>query len=343
MKTIDVLLLIDDNPGHYHLAEGVIAALERLVRTNVTRMKVVRRWWVPGRLLAKIANSKTSNNIMLKLGYGINLDDLAPAQLVISAGGNTLGANVAAARALGAENIFIGSVRRFQPENFSIVVTSYERFSHLPRHLVSLKPCKLDPDDLGRRERPVSFSPDNPPETAGLLLGGDTPRYKYTGDEWQKIADMADAIHRCYGTRWLISNSRRTPDLASDLFAQKAAGTDTGIEFIDFRTAGPGTLGRIFETADIIACTEDSSTMISEAIAARIPVIGLTPAVHSFSSQEQEYRHYLQHNNWTKSLPIDTLSPEVIEKALTEIVPMKENHLDQLAGKLAQRLPGLLS
>jgi len=275
---------------------------------------------------------------MLKLGYGINLEDLTPAQLVISAGGNTLGANVAAARVLAADNIFIGSVRRFQPENFSIVVTSYERFSHLPRHLVSLKPCKLDPDAIGR-----SKAPHTAPATAGLLLGGNTPRYKYTGDEWQRLVDMVDQVHERSGTRWLISNSRRTPDFASDLFAQKAADTDKQIEFIDFRTAGPGTLGRIFETADIIACTEDSSTMISEAIAARIPVIGLTPEIHSFSPQEQEYRHYLQHNNWTKSLTIATLSPEVIEQTLAEIIPMKENHLDLLAERLAQRLPGLLS
>ncbi len=335
MKTIEVLLLVDDNPGHYHLAEGVIAALERLVHTNVTRTRIERNWWAPGRLLAKMANAKAPNKVMLKLGYGINPEDLAPAQLVISAGGNTLGANVAAARALGAENIFVGSVRRFQPENFSIVVTSYERFADLPRHLVSLKPCKLDPNNLER--------PKTPPATAGLLLGGDTPRYKYTSDEWQRLADMVDAVHSDNGTRWLISNSRRTPDFASDLFAQKAAGSDNGIEFIDFRISGPGTLGRIFETADIIACTEDSSTMISEAIAARIPIIGLTPAVHSFSPQEQEYRHYLQNNNWTRSLSIDTLSPEVIKRTLAEIIPMKQNHLDLLVERLAQRLPGLLS
>ena len=338
MKTIEVLLLVDGNPGHYHLAEGVITALERGVRTNVTRIKIKRSWWAPGRLLAKMANAKTSHKMMLKLGYGINLDDLPPAQLVISAGGNTLGANVAAARALVADNIFVGSVRRFQPENFSIVITSYQRFSHLPRHLVSLKPCKLDPDDLAQPNPPHTT-----PAIAGLLLGGDTPRYKFTGDEWQKLADMVDAVHSDNGTRWLISNSRRTPDFASDLFAQKAAGSDTAIEFIDFRSAGPGTLDKIFKTADIIACTEDSSTMISEAIAARIPVIGLTPEIHSFSPQEQEYRHYLQHNNWTKSLSIATLSPQTIEQALAGIIPMKENHLDLLAERLAQRLPALLS
>jgi len=338
MKTIEVLLLVDDNPGHYHLAEGVIAALERLVGTNITRVRIKRRWWAPGRLLARMANAKVSNKVTLKLGYGINPDDLAPTQLVISAGGNTLGANVAAARALAADNIFIGSVRRFQPENFSIVITSYQRYADLPRHLVSLKPCKLDPDAFCRPK-----TSHTTPATAGLLLGGDTPRYKYTGDEWQRLADMVDQVHRRSGTRWLISNSRRTPDFASDLFAQKAAGTDKQIEFIDFRTAGPGTLGRIFETADIIACTEDSSTMLSEAVAARIPVIGLTPEIHSFSPQEQEYRHYLQHNNWTKSLAIATLSPEVIEKALARIIPMKQNHLNLLAEKLAQRLPGLLS
>ncbi len=343
MKTLKVLLLVDDKPGHYNLAQGVIAALERLVNINTTRINVRQRRWAPGRLLSSLVNNKVSDKTILKIGYGISRKDLPRADLVISAGGNTLAANISAARTWHAENIFIGSLRRFYPHDFSVVITSYQRFAHLPRHLVCLKPSTLDPDALGHAQNASEFGSGNPPAIAGLLLGGNTSDYKYKPDEWQRLIDLVGETHACWGTRWLVSNSRRTPDFASDLFAQKAAQTASPIEFIDYRSAGPGTVQRIYTSADVILCSNDSSSMISEAIAARQQVIGLTPKVHNFNPQEQQYRQYLEQNNWTRTLAIAALSPEIIEKTLAQIHPMQQNHLDLLAEKLKQRLPGLLS
>ena len=60
--------------------------------------------------------------------------------------------------------------------------------------------------------------------------------------------------------------------------------------FIDYRTAGPGTLPEVFATAEVIVCTEDSSTMISEAVSARLPVVGVAPAAHRFTDEEEAYR-----------------------------------------------------
>ena len=53
--------------------------------------------------------------------------------------------------------------------------------------------------------------------------------------------------------------------------------------FIDFRTAGPGTLPQIFAKSDAIVSTEDSSSMISEAVSARLPVIGVSPRAARFT------------------------------------------------------------
>ncbi len=343
MKTLKVLLLADDKPGHYHLAQGVIAALEKLVTVNTTCLEVKQKWWAPGRMLSPLVNNKVSCKAILKFGYGINTQDLPGADLVISAGGNTLAANIAAARACDADNIFIGSLRRFDPRDFSVVITSYERYGDRPRHLVCLKPSTLDPDALGRTEESPRYGTGTPPAIAGLLLGGNTTDYKYQPEDWQQLIALIDNTHQSWGTKWLISNSRRTPGDASDLFAQKSAEADNWIEFIDYRSAGPGTLEQIYASANVILCTNDSSSMISEAIAARLPVIGITPKVHNFTAQEQEYRHYLEQNNWTKTLAIASLSPEIIEQTLTQIHPMQQNHLDLLAEKLKQRLPGILS
>ena len=48
---LKVIFLADTRPGHYHLAEGVIAAVARLRPVEVTRIEVKRKWIVPTRWL----------------------------------------------------------------------------------------------------------------------------------------------------------------------------------------------------------------------------------------------------------------------------------------------------
>src|SRR6185437_12631182 len=83
---------------------------------------------------------------------------------------------------------------------------------------------------------------------------------------------------------------RRTPASVADKIAALAEDDTVVARFIDYRTAGPGTLPEIFGKADVIVCTEDSSTMISEAVSARLPVVGAAPAAHRFTDEEQDYR-----------------------------------------------------
>ena len=49
-----ILILSDGRPGHYHLAEGVAAAIARRRPTQVTRIAISKRKAIPGRLLARL-------------------------------------------------------------------------------------------------------------------------------------------------------------------------------------------------------------------------------------------------------------------------------------------------
>lgn len=342
MDALHILHLSDGRPGHYHLAEGVIAALGRARETAVTTQEIKRRWVVPGRLLrALLDQKKVSPEFVLKLGYGFDAHALAPVGLVISSGGQTLPANVAATRALGAGNIFVGSLRGVAPENFSLIISSYERHAGLPRHLVTLKPSALDPDTLRRPSKVPTYGPANPPELAGLLIGGDSGLFKYKEDEWSRLLDFAREVSNAWGTRWLVSTSPRTDRQTAEAAFSLAKDKKVIADFIDFKLTGPGTLEKIFAKADMILCSEDSSTMISEAAWARLPVIGVSPAHHAFKPEEREYRQLLVHNNWCRFLPIARLNVERFGSALAEIEPFSENPLDGLAGELQTRLPEL--
>jgi len=340
---LKVIFLADTRPGHYHLAQGVIAALERLRPVEVTRIEVQRKWIVPTRWLrARITAKSFYPPRMLRMAYRIDAEAIPQADLVVSAGGETHMPNLCVTRLLGVPNIFCGSLlRNLGPENFSLIISSYERDVASPRHLVVLKPSSIDPDALGRPAVVPRYGPDKHPAVAGLLVGGKAGPFRYKRQEWERLLSFMAEVSKAWGTRWLVSTSRRTPDTVADRIAELAKDDGVIARFIDFRTAGPGTLPEIFASAEVIVCTEDSSTMISEAVSARLPVVGVAPKAHRFTAEEKDYRNFLMKNGWCRVLPIADLSPDAFAGALAEIEPLQENPLDALAAKLKERLPEL--
>lgn len=341
MRPLNVLLISDDRPGHYHLSEGVVAAMSRLRPVRVSRLTVRRRGWIPARTLAQLMIAGMTPRTVLRLGFGIDVASLPAADLIVSAGGETQVANAAIAHLTGAMNIFCGSLRRLPPEAFSLVISSYAKHASLPRHVVTLKPSSFDPSRIEAANRGAVHLP---PRLAGALIGGDSGQFRYASEDWQELLQFLEASFAAHGTRWLVSNSRRSPHSVSDDLSALARKPDGPIaEFIDVRTAGPGTLARVFEQADVILGTEDSSTMISEAVCAGLPVVGVAPRHHRFDDAERGYRAFMRDNGWSRSLPLAELTPERFLAELAQIRPLQENHLDRLAAMLRQRLPQLLA
>jgi mitochondrial fission protein ELM1 len=250
--------------------------------------------------------------------------------------------NICVSRLLNIPSIFCGSLLRgLGPENFSLIVSSYDRDADSDRHLVVLKPSAIDPDALGRPAVVPRYGPERHPAIAALLIGGNAGTFRYRRKDWDRLLAFAAEVSKAWGTRWLVSTSRRTADSVADRIAELAKDDSIVARFIDYRVEGPGTLPEIFDKAEAIVCTEDSSTMISEAVSARLPVVGVAPAKHRFTDDEAEYRSFLIRNNWCRVLPIKALTPDSFAKALAEIETIEGNPLDALAVKLKERLPQL--
>ena len=164
---LKVIFLADTRPGHYHLAQGVIAALARLRPVAVTRIEVKRKWIVPTRWLRRRITAKSFfPPRMLRMAYRIDAYALPKADLVVSAGGETHMPNICVSRFLDIPSIFCGSLMRgLGPENFSLIVSSYDRDAASDCYLVKLKPSSIDPDALGRPASVPRYGPDLHPRS----------------------------------------------------------------------------------------------------------------------------------------------------------------------------------
>jgi mitochondrial fission protein ELM1 len=261
MMPLKVVFLADTRPGHFHVAQGVIAALARLRPVEVTRIEVKRKWIVPTRWLRRRITAKSFfPPRMLRMAYRIDADALPKADLVVSAGGETQMPNICVARFLGVPSIFCGSLLRgLGPENFSLIISSYDRDATSPRHLVVLKPSSIDPDALGRPKTVPRYGPDKRPKRAGLLIGGNAGPFRYRRQEWERLLAFAGDVSKEWGTRWLISTSRRTPDFVAD--RRRGVAGQASFRALSTTARGPALSGT--SEAEVIVATEDLSTMIS--------------------------------------------------------------------------------
>ena len=334
MPPTRILILSDGRPGHFNLSEGIAAAIERLGPATTTRHEVRRGKW-SGAVLAAMTRSRLPPAHMLAAVHGIDAAALPGCDVIVSAGAETLAANIWLSRLRGVPNIFYGSLRMFAPTDFQLVLTSYSRNAAKPRHVLSLKPSRLDPDTLGA---PMVGAP----RTMGLLIGGDAGPIRYTVKDWAALLVFMRAMAAQRGVRWQVAYSRRTPDSVSDALGTEAAQPGTAItRFLDVRSAGPGTLSELLATCDAVACTADSSSMISECVWARRPALSLAPAACSFTPDEQAYRNWLDASGWCRQLDISSATADVAQATLATLTPIQHNPQASLADLIAERLPAI--
>lgn len=336
---LKAVLLSDGIPGHFRCAEGILEAARRLVGIDVVTVPVRKSLLVPGRLLAWLTNeSRLDPSLFLRRVYGVEPNELPQPNLIVSAGGNTLAANIALARLTGAPNIFFGSLRQYSANDFSLALNSYPATQSGGNQARILKPSPADPSTMR------GFDGGKEPSICGLLLGGPSGDTRWTEHDWEILFQFLRQTHLHKGMTWVVSNSRRTPPGVSDRFRALSEDPAGPVRrFIDVRTAGSGTLTELFQECAAVAVTADSSAMLSEAVWMRLPTVALRPADISLPKKEVEYREWLETRHLFRDLSLADISPDRYVAALREVMPMPENPQEELARVLAVKLPAVFA
>lgn len=326
-----LLIISDGRPGHANLSEGVAAAIARHRTASIHRMDVSRGRW-PGPVAALSTRSVLSDKRVLSMIYGIDPETLPAADIVISAGSETLAANICAARVLDAQNVFYGSLRQYRASDFTLVLTSYRQSIKASNIVQAIKPSALDPDTIR------SIPAGGKLRRLGLLLGGPTGGIAFTPRDWQQLGDLVATTSQTAGIGWIVSNSRRTPPEATSMFRDLAGDGGPVDQFIDVDDPAGIALSELFGGVDGVVCTADSSSMISESIWAIRPTLALEPNKFRLTRKEAQYRAWLAQGGWFASFKATTMTAETLLQQMALIEPLKDNPLDNYATLLAQHL-----
>lgn len=327
---VRVLLVSDGRPGHYRQSEGVVAALARRHVVAVDRLDLAMRLPIPKGFIPKIARRLPPKRV-LSLLHGLDASRLEKPDVIVSSGAATLGANVAFASLWGVPNVFSGSTRGFRLGDFSLVLTPYASVAQPPKVVAGPKPTPFDPD---RVPPPRAFATAADLEGAriSVLVGGPTPYADFAGEDWEALASLVASLIADWQCRVTLVTSPRTPALAYEKLSHLSARFGDTMTFVDYRSAGPGSIERAFD-CDAILITSDSMSMMTEAAVSRRPALALAPRTVR-PNKDDEAVAGLVTERWLAVLPLAALTAEELASAAASLQPMAENHLDRLASLL---------
>ncbi|WP_165869216.1 ELM1/GtrOC1 family putative glycosyltransferase [Thiogranum longum] len=274
-----VWLLSDGQPGHDSRSQGIVHALAEVMPLDVQVVELKMRMGLARNALRYLLNH-THGPLppgLLKLFYRMNSLPEGQCDLIVSAGGKTSFANAWLARRSGAKNIFAGTLRRLQARQFSVVMTLEPVPGANNNLVVPLLPTTIDLKSVAEQGECLRK------ELAGdgrrywlMLLGGKGAGYGYRQRDWMYIARIMNRLADRHGIRWLLATSRRTGAVGEQMLRRyintdclaRACWSESGEKF-----QAQACLG----ASDQVFVTEDSMTMLTEAMSAQRPVYSLRP------------------------------------------------------------------
>lgn len=332
-----ILILSDGRPGHFNLSEGIARALTRRRPGDVGRQPVRR--FAPGRLAAWATNARLPSRWLLSKLHRLDADAVPACDVIVSAGAETLSASVALARLRGVPNIHYGSLRAFRPKDFSLVLTSYAGRADDDRVVFAAKPAPFDPADLGPPRNPADW-PGGRPGRMAIAVGGPSPDCPFEPDDWRHLERLIGDLAN-HGIAVTVTNSRRTPGEISDRLASLAGPGGPIARWIDVRQPDAARFFSLLADADALLVTADSSSMVSEAVFARRPIVALAPRGSRLTADETQYRAALVERNLTKTCTLGTAAAADVVSVLAGLTPYTGNPLDDLATLIFTKLPAL--
>lgn len=274
----------DGKPGHMTQTSGLVNYLKKHFFVEDQILSIKPKIKIVNRLFRiTLNNNSRYAESLFGFFYKFNKAQVIASEpdMIISTGGDTCGANAFLAKQYNCKNLYLGSLRGHDPNLFSKVISTTEMPGVDNSIILEVAPTLIDPKNLKNVAKTFLDEQKNRiPEKFDkmlwvMLIGGDGSGYSFTKQDYEHlVAGMAD-IARQYNIRWLVTTSRRT-GLSCEQFLRSLINELDDVAYAVYFNNNPEKVMQAYLGAgEMIFCTEDSTSMVSEAVISGKPVFTL--------------------------------------------------------------------
>ncbi len=311
---IRLLILSDNKPGHVTGSMGILKSLEKLTPVTSVILQVHLRLKFMRYLLRVLLNSphwieripKKVHLHLMRFFYKIDnplcLETGDPFDWLVSAGGDTSFLNAWIARLYSIKNIYCSSLRNLNPSLFTIRITLGAGEAGANEIKMELSPAPVDREKINEQGRQFRSEQNLEKNTVwAVLIGGDGAGYHYDCSAMELLAGGLLALAERHKACLLITTSRRT-GMKLEQTLKSSFDNHPAVAYATYFNHQPEkVVAKFLGAADVVFCTADSGSMITEAMAAGKPVYVLKPErikpqlfYQAFLQQHIDARHIRQ-------------------------------------------------
>jgi hypothetical protein len=354
-KILSLLILFDGKPGHESASKGVQKSLEKIYAVETTIVPCKLKFKGSRPLLRWLLNSGTGLRLprswqlaiirscyILPASLPTPLNN--PASWLVSTGGDTSFLNAWLAKLYDIQNVYCSSLRGLDPSLFKLLIST-SNAPQLDHHIrVKIAPTPIDRDEItlaGRHFREKNQLGDAP--VWALLIGGTGSGFTFTKKDLTIIADNLLRIAEIHGAQILLTTSRRT-GIKLENALRKTIGQHPAIIAATYFNHHPErVMAKYLGAADLVFCTAESGSMLSESIASGKATYALFP---SSARPTAFYSNFLRNHSDAGRLILVPMNQLTNLNPTSDIAsvfhPITEDPTISLAKELRFRLKGEL-
>jgi mitochondrial fission protein ELM1 len=343
-----ILIISDGKAGHVSSSKGMAQLIAQKIASETHILDVGLRAKILRPVLRFLINSGGACRLSglfgeawIKLFYR----GYRPmrADVVISAGGDTLYLNAYAGRCLDIPNFFCGSMRGVHPSLFRLIV--HTRRASLPNwRAMAVLPIALDLEKANQAAAEFSSG-----RLAGkrknlwaLMIGGKGNGYGFSDTHMVAMLEQCASLASQHGKTLLLTTSRRTGQSAETaLAAWLAKHPEAPITYAVLYGQRPEKIaGAFMRLAEVIFCSEESTSMISESVFCGRPVVTLAPTSSRPVQDQQDFLAELEERRHIQRTQIGRFDKDAFEDFLKNWRPYGGEEHRELQAMMLAELPG---
>lgn len=261
----------------------------------------------------------------------------ASADFIISAGSSLVPLNLFLAKDCRAKSVVLMNPSfPFQFFKYDLSVVPAHDEGRIPQEAFRtlLTPSQMDPEKLEQDAQKISRHLRNPSDVRySVFLGGDTRRFKMKLEDIQKTFQQLKNVST--EGDFLVTTSRRTSDEISN-YLKKEMSRDKACQMLVIakEDARPEVVGGMMSLAEILIVTEDSISMISEALRTGKRVIVLCFDGKGLPTKHRRFREILARESAIVTASVDDLEEKIRGLKNQQTVPVIQNESDALKKRL---------